>query len=491
MADDSVKLVTLGGECFEATFRGTERPQNTDGVVYLFNLNDLLSNRGERHVQLFRSGQTKLFTPDYDERIEIVRLNAIRRAFDLEELSFNHPYEPGTYKNLTLDSPDFQKQRLVNDKQIQRYIIHKAYWLSHRYGQRLWLVLDEPFDLEYLGATKEDVRRNIWVLSEKQLLEPKDRAGVARPTVNLVDAYENSGAASDETFQRMAIEEAKKSIAEDGRPRPKVGVVVVKDGIVLAKAHRGEIPKCHAEFIALERKLPDAVLTGATVYTTLEPCTTRNHPKVPCATRLTERNVARVVIGMLDPNGDISGRGQRQLRKARVTTDMFKPDLMTEIEELNREFIRAHDSASPKGTPSLKERGSQKSENVTVRDWTTEWTEQEGRFRKLELSGVFAEFWVDDSGAEICSIRSDGKPHELAECKTACGLAGGRLSASPGLKLSETVVSEREHWKRWLYFLKETQGLNRKLTDGSGYIEHLASVSARACLDCAAKTFDG
>jgi pyrimidine deaminase RibD-like protein len=63
-----------------------------------------------------------------------------------------------------------------------------------------------------------------------------------------------SGNATDESFQRMAIEEAKKSIAEDEHPRPKVGVIVVKYGVVLAKAHRGEIPKCHAEFIALEKK---------------------------------------------------------------------------------------------------------------------------------------------------------------------------------------------------------------------------------------------
>jgi pyrimidine deaminase RibD-like protein len=149
--------------------------------------------------------------------------------------------------------------------------------------------------------------------------------------------------ATDESLQRMAIEEAKKSIAEDERPRPKVGVIVVKDGVVLAKAHRGEIPKCHAEFIALEKKLSNVVLTGATVYTTLEPCTKRSLSKVPCAYRLAERKVARVVIGMLDPNKEISGRGVRQLRKSRITTELFKPDLMDEIEELNHEFIRAHE----------------------------------------------------------------------------------------------------------------------------------------------------
>ena len=63
-------------------------------------------------------------------------------------------------------------------------------------------------------------------------------------------------------------------------------------------AHRGESPKSHAEYIALDDKLSDDLVAGATVYTTLEPCTTRKRPKIPCARRLIDRKVARVVIGM-------------------------------------------------------------------------------------------------------------------------------------------------------------------------------------------------
>lgn len=121
---------------------------------------------------------------------------------------------------------------------------------------------------------------------------------------------DSSSESDDRKFARLAIEEARHSVPEDGRVHPKVGVVVVKDGRVLATAHRGEFPQCHAEFVALEKKLPEISLAGSTVYTTLEPCTSRNHPKVPCATRLAERKVARVVIGMLDPDDLISGRGQ-------------------------------------------------------------------------------------------------------------------------------------------------------------------------------------
>jgi pyrimidine deaminase RibD-like protein len=150
----------------------------------------------------------------------------------------------------------------------------------------------------------------------------------------------------DQRFARMAIEEAKDSIGEDDRVHPKVGVVIVKDGKILSTAHRGESPEGHAEYIALEKKLADAAVAGATVYTTLEPCTTRNHPKIPCVQRLIERKVARVVIGMLDPNPAITGRGQRRLRSANIITDFFPNDLMSEVEELNREFTRQFESVS-------------------------------------------------------------------------------------------------------------------------------------------------
>jgi pyrimidine deaminase RibD-like protein len=147
----------------------------------------------------------------------------------------------------------------------------------------------------------------------------------------------------DRRFAQLAIDEARSSVPEDGRVHPRVGAVVVKNGEILARAHRGEIPGCHAEYIVLDRKLPDLALAGATVYTTLEPCIARNPPKMPCATRLVERRVARVVIGMLDPNPDITGRGQRELRRAGITTDLFPPDLMAEVEEMNREFTRVQD----------------------------------------------------------------------------------------------------------------------------------------------------
>jgi pyrimidine deaminase RibD-like protein len=158
----------------------------------------------------------------------------------------------------------------------------------------------------------------------------------------------------DLKFMRMAIDEARKCQGEDGRVHPKVGAVVVLNGEVLATAHRGELADGdHAEFTALDKKLAAVKAAGATVYTTLEPCTVRSPEKTPCADRLIARRVGRVVIGMLDPNPDICGRGFWLLREAGIATDVFPNELMAELEDLNRDFIHHHRPKRRHAVPAL------------------------------------------------------------------------------------------------------------------------------------------
>ena len=145
----------------------------------------------------------------------------------------------------------------------------------------------------------------------------------------------------DKKFMQMAIEKAAASESEDPED-PKVGAVVVKGKQLLDSAHRGETGKGHhAEFALLQKKLKSIdLLKGATLYTTLEPCTARSHDKLPCAGWIVRKRIKRVVIGMLDPNPNICGRGYWQLLDAGLQVEFFPHRLVGEIMQLNNSFIQ-------------------------------------------------------------------------------------------------------------------------------------------------------
>lgn len=135
-------------------------------------------------------------------------------------------------------------------------------------------------------------------------------------------------------FAQLAIGEAFKS---PGNAR--VGVVVVQGGHVVATGYRGELSGLHAEQVALQKaREVGAVLTGAEVYTTLEPCANSRTARVPCAQLLVEAGVSTVHIGQFDRNPQIYRLGWKHLRDAGVNLRDFPPDLRTIAAEVNQNF---------------------------------------------------------------------------------------------------------------------------------------------------------
>jgi ATP-dependent DNA helicase RecG len=140
----------------------------------------------------------------------------------------------------------------------------------------------------------------------------------------------------------IAVEEMKLARSEHiNKIDPMVGTVLVnKRGKMLSRAHRGNFSTGdHAEFTILEKLRSDENPVGGTLYVTLEPCTEREPPKKPCAQRIVEEDIGRVVIGILDSNPRIHGRGEAYLRRHGVKVDFFDKDLAEEIRIVNKDFI--------------------------------------------------------------------------------------------------------------------------------------------------------
>lgn len=102
---------------------------------------------------------------------------------------------------------------------------------------------------------------------------------------------------TDETYMRLALEEAKKALKSKDVP---VGAVIVKDGKVIAKAHnereKHDDATAHAEIVAIRRankKLKTWYLDGCTLYVTMEPC-------VMCAGAIINARIDKVVFGASD-----------------------------------------------------------------------------------------------------------------------------------------------------------------------------------------------
>lgn len=140
--------------------------------------------------------------------------------------------------------------------------------------------------------------------------------------------------AEDRRTMRAAL-----ALAERARgataPNPVVGAIIVRDGRVLARGWHRRAGLPHAEIEALARvgfRAP-----GATMYVTLEPCCHVGRTG-PCTTPIIDAGIARVVVGCLDANPRVSGRGIRRLRRAGLRVDVGC--LEAECREQNRGFFR-------------------------------------------------------------------------------------------------------------------------------------------------------
>jgi diaminohydroxyphosphoribosylaminopyrimidine deaminase/5-amino-6-(5-phosphoribosylamino)uracil reductase len=118
----------------------------------------------------------------------------------------------------------------------------------------------------------------------------------------------------DARFMERAFELAEKGLGL-AAPNPMVGAVVVSGGRIVGEGWHEGPGTAHAEIVALTQAGDQA--EGATLYTTLEPCSHQGRTP-PCAPAVARAGVARVVVVVRDPNPVVDGRGIGILRDAGV-----------------------------------------------------------------------------------------------------------------------------------------------------------------------------
>lgn len=126
------------------------------------------------------------------------------------------------------------------------------------------------------------------------------------------------------------------------QPNPRVGCVIVKDGVIVGEGWHQRAGEAHAEVLAI--KAAGERTKGATAYVTLEPC---NHTgkTPPCVDALLQAGIKKVFAAMQDPNPLVAGKGLKRLQDAGIEVQVGL--LEAQARELNPGFIKRMETGLP------------------------------------------------------------------------------------------------------------------------------------------------
>lgn len=146
-----------------------------------------------------------------------------------------------------------------------------------------------------------------------------------------------------EKYIARCIQLAKNGLGST-HPNPLVGSVIVQNERIIGEGWHYKTGEPHAEVNAIASVLNKGLLKKATIYVSLEPCS--HYGKTPpCADLIIESGIKKVVIGSLDPNPKVAGRGVKKLMEAGC--DVIVGVLEKECNELNKRFFTFHQKKRP------------------------------------------------------------------------------------------------------------------------------------------------
>ena len=148
---------------------------------------------------------------------------------------------------------------------------------------------------------------------------------------------------ANEKYINYCIELAKLG-AGNVAPNPMVGCVIVCDGKIIGEGYHQKHGKAHAEVNAINSVANPALLKKSTLFVTLEPCSHFGLTP-PCSDLIIEKQIPKVVIGIIDPFAEVAGKGVKKMQKAGI--DIEVGILEKECRELNKRFFTFHEKKRP------------------------------------------------------------------------------------------------------------------------------------------------
>ena len=145
----------------------------------------------------------------------------------------------------------------------------------------------------------------------------------------------------DQDYMKQALKLARKGLGKTS-PNPMVGAVIVKDNQIIGRGYHHHYGGNHAEINAFQNARES--VNGATLYVTLEPCCYYGKTP-PCVEAIIRNNIDKVIIGTLDPNPQVNGRGVEILRQHGIETKVGV--LEAECRDLNEAHFKYMSTGLP------------------------------------------------------------------------------------------------------------------------------------------------
>jgi diaminohydroxyphosphoribosylaminopyrimidine deaminase/5-amino-6-(5-phosphoribosylamino)uracil reductase len=148
---------------------------------------------------------------------------------------------------------------------------------------------------------------------------------------------------SQEKYMSRCIALAKNGLGAT-YPNPMVGSVIVHNDKIIGEGWHKKAGEAHAEVNAVLSVKNKLLLKESTIYVSLEPCSHFGKTP-PCCDLIIKNNIPRVVIGTVDPNEAVAGKGIAKLIAAGIAVTIGV--LEEECNELNKRFFTFHTQKRP------------------------------------------------------------------------------------------------------------------------------------------------